>query len=211
MLIAPQSQPDLGSDICESFWVVSEVCIIMNLTLLWWCRRFDRRLRSSLPGLYRAERCEKPHRETTIQGETLSKQHVFFLYHEIDLYSVCRILSFPFSWTSVSRRTQRSTSPSVPKAASDQWGCSWWRRVRSRNFASTWWPSRIPHPTPSKCNECCAGKSLLTSSWEKPSPETSCCCGEQDKACGLWLWWALTEWNVFLIMNEVINCAFGNF
>lgn len=105
----------------------------------------------------------------------------FFLHREIDLPSfyVCRLLLS--SWTSVSSRTPLSTSLSVSKAALDRWGCSWWRRARSRNFASAWWPSRTPRPTPSKCTECCAGKSTLTSCWGKQFPETSRC----GEACGL--------------------------
>lgn len=102
----------------------------------------------------------------------------------------------PSSWTSVSSRTRLSTSLSASKAASDQWGCSWWRRVRSRSSVSRWWPSQTHHPTPSKCTECCAGKNMLISYWEKRFLEISCC-GEWDKTCD-WLWWALTDWTTHL-------------
>lgn len=127
---------------------------------------------------------------------------------------MCRQLSFLSSWTSVSSRTRPSTSLSVSKAASDRCGCSWWQRERSGNFASAWWPFRTPHPTPLKCTECCTGRNTATSSWGKRFPETFCC-GEQEKACGLWLWWALTEWNVsrvFISYSWVSwwTTAFGN-
>lgn len=59
-------------------------CIIMNCIFPWCCRRYDRWLRSSLSGLYRAERCEEPHRGTTIQGKTIlasitNRQHGYAL------------------------------------------------------------------------------------------------------------------------------------
>lgn len=160
----------------------------MNLTSLWSCRRFNRRLRSSLPGLHRAEGCEKPYGGTTIQGnmkQTAASHSLFFSLSWNSSFSVRRLLSPPLSsWTSVSSRTRPSTGLSVSKAASDQCGCSWWQRERSGNFASAWWPFRTPHPTPLKCTECCTGRNTPTSSWGKRFPETFCC-GEQEKACGL--------------------------
>lgn len=187
---------------------------MVNLTSLWCCRRFDRRLRSSLPGLYRAERCEKPHRGTTIQGETNlahsnNRQYVFPLSVSWSLMSRLRVPPplLASSWTPVSSKTRRSTSLSASKAASDQWGCSWWRMAHSRSFASTWWPSQTPHPTPSKCTECCAGKSTLTSSWEKPFPKASRC-GGRDKTCGLLD--CGERWLNELSPYCMLNCAFGN-
>lgn len=63
-----------------SEWLV-RFSLHYNESLLWCCRRFHRWLRSPLPGLHRAERCEKPHRKTTIQGKTklADRCHVFSL------------------------------------------------------------------------------------------------------------------------------------
>lgn len=71
----------------------------MNLTSLWSCRRFNRRLRSSLPGLHRAEGCEKPYGGTTIQGnmkQTAASHSLFFSLSWNSSFSVRRLLSPPF-------------------------------------------------------------------------------------------------------------------
>lgn len=75
------------------------------------------------------------------------------------------------SWTCVCSETRPSTGLFASKAASDQWGCSWLRRERLASFASAWWNFQTRHPTPLKCTECCAEKSMRTSSWDVPFPE----------------------------------------
>lgn len=145
------------------------------------CRRFNRWLRSSLPGLHRAERREKPDRGTTIQGNTNGAgTHTALSSSWGSSFSACCPLLFPSSWTLVSSRTRPSTSRSGSRAASDPWECSWWLRELLGNFASAWWTSQTLHPTPLRCTEYCAGKNTLTSSWGKLFPEYSHC-GELEE------------------------------
>lgn len=97
------------------------------------------------------------------------------------------------SWTFLSSRIRPSTNPSVSKAASGQWECSWWQRERLTNFVSRWWRTRAPHPIRSKCSECCAGKNMLNSFWAKRFPEITYRLMILDV---FYLW--LTDWLWFL-------------
>lgn len=104
------------------------------------------------------------------------------------------------SWTSVSSRTRQSTSPSVSKVASDQWGCSWWQQEHSLSFANGWWNFQTPHPTHLKCTAYCAGKNMQTFSWGKQFPEH-------------WLCWALAEGSFyhFIITQNKTATSFSFF
>lgn len=162
---------------------------LMNCVFPWCYRRYDGWLRSSLSGLYRAERCEEPHRGTAIQGTNMGQHHQQTVHLHFNIKSKCFLILPSSSWTFASSRTRLSTSRSVSRAASDQWEYNWWQRVRSRNFESRWWPSQTRHPTRSKCIAWYAGRNTQTSSWEKQFPERGRkkCCGERDNVhvgCG---------------------------
>lgn len=178
-----------------------KVCTDLNLLFSWFYRWFNWRLWSSLPGLYRAERCEEPHWETTIHGKlVLANSQHWSRYWQM----ICILIAVSppslYSWTVVSSNTRMSTSLSVSKAASDQWGCRWLQRVRSWIFAGRWWPFQTPQLTHSKCTACSAGRSTLTSSWGKRCPESwrKDIVGYSDHARGLG--WALTEYDVTSFM-----------